>query len=51
MTLQDNLDVYDKIIAKRRLNAFKKANKTITEIYLNIKFDEIMNRNKKGEKS
>ncbi len=46
MTLQDNLDIYNKMIAKLRVDAFKKANKTITEIYLNQKFDEIMGKNK-----
>lgn len=32
MSLHDNLDIYDKFIAKKRVEAYKKAMKTITEI-------------------
>ena len=35
MTLQDNLDLYDVAVAKNRIEAFRRANKTITNIYQN----------------
>ena len=35
MTLQDNLDLYDVAITKNRIEAFKRANNTITDIYIN----------------
>lgn len=40
MTLQDNLDLYDIAVAKNRIEAFRRANNTITAIYIkkNIKF-------------
>ena len=41
MTLQDNLDIYDKMIQKNRLQAYLKAKKTITrkkELFERFKF-------------
>lgn len=35
MSLQDNLDLYDIAIAKNRIEAFRRANNTITDIYIN----------------
>lgn len=51
MSLHDNLDLYDQLIANKRVEAYKKAMKTITELNFNFFIVEYIpaGNKKKGE--